>query len=485
MKGSSGAWTWVVAGMALAAALAVTVFGCNPPDAAADDAPVVAGAPAGVPKRGDTSYLSTIEPPFEKVYAELSRDKSVVMQRALALLRDRYDLADHPVRGVTMSRGKPVQGGVRVKLPRGVTWQQLAALSPDEIKRRGLWPAGFLPLPHPDHPQGGMVFPEFEIKEILRQEGRDLRRFDVDFDVPDRFLPEFPPPLFLTTRPDLGDVSQGELITNQNFYRLFNGILNPKDIEGLRLLVTPFPQQQFNDTGDRRSARPSRGVACFDCHSNGHTNAGTHLAGDIRPQPFRRRIATPTLRGVNQQRLFGSQRSLRSVEDFTEFEQRGAYFDGDIVIAVKKGVNVLERGSQVHAMAEFQELIAFPAAPKLDLMMRLDRSKATASELRGEQLFFGKARCAECHAPPIFSDNFSHDLRAERFYEPALVNGRYETAGGPTKTFPLRGIKDSPPYLHDDRLLTLDDVVEFFNLVLGTRLGDDDKRDLLAYLYCL
>jgi cytochrome c peroxidase len=479
MKGSSGTWTWVVAGVALAAAVAVTVFGCRAPEADAES------TPAGVPRRGDTSYLSTIEQPFDKVYAQLSRDKPAVMQRQLALLRDRYDLSDRPEPGMTMTRGKPIQGGVRVKLPRGVTWQQLAAMSPEEVKRRGLWPAGFLPLPHVNHSEGGMVFPDVEIKEIRRQEDRDLERFDLDFDIPDHFLPEFPPPLFLTTRPDLGDVSRGELITNQNFYRLFNGILNPKDIEGLRLLVTPFMQQQFNQTADRRSAKPSRGVACFDCHANGHTNAGFHLVGDMRPQPYRRRIDTPTLRGVNQQRLFGSQRSLRSVEDFTEFEQRGAYFDGDVVIAVKKGVNILEHGSQVHAMAEFQELIGFPPAPRLDIHMRLDRNKASPSELRGEQLFFGKARCAECHPTPIFSDNFSHDLRTERFYEPALVNGRYETAGGTTKTFPLRGIKDSPPYLHDGRLLTLDDVIEFFNLVLGTKLSEDEKRDLLAYLYCL
>ena len=64
--------------------------------------------------------------------------------------------------------------------------------------------------------------------------------------------------------------------------------------------------------------------------------------GDIRPQPYRRRIDTPSLRGVNQQRLLGSQRALKSVEDFTEFEQRGAYFDGDIASAVKKGVNPLD-----------------------------------------------------------------------------------------------------------------------------------------------
>jgi hypothetical protein len=185
MKGSSGAWTWVVAGVALAAALAVTVFGCRAQEADADSS----SSSAGVPRRGDSSYLPTNEPPFDKVFAQLSREKPLVMQRALALLRDRYDLVERPVRGVAMTRGKPVQGGVRVKLPRGVTWQQLAELSPAEIKRRGLWPAGFLPLPHPDHPQGGMVFPDFEIREIRRQEDRDLARFDVDFESPTTSCP--------------------------------------------------------------------------------------------------------------------------------------------------------------------------------------------------------------------------------------------------------------------------------------------------------
>ncbi len=443
-------------------------------------------AGAKVPVRGESSFMPVVDTePFEKVRARLTAEKPAVMRRAQALLQARYDLADRPVRGVTMFRGKPVQGGVRVKLPNGVTWQQLAAMPPATIQQRGLWPAGFLPLPHPKHEEGGMVFPAFHIREIERQEGRALTRFDVDFDIPDRFLPEFPAPIFLTTRPDLGDVSQGKLVTTANFYALFNGVLNPKQLDGLRLLVSQFPQQQFNMTADRRSVAPSLGVSCFECHANGHTNGSTHLVGDIRPQPFRRRIDTPTLRGVNQQRLFGSQRALRTVEDFTEFEQRAAYFDGDPVTAQKKGVHFLDRGSEVHAMAEFQELLDFPPAPKLDVFSRLDRTKATAAELRGEALFFGKARCAECHPPPIFSDNFMHDLKAERFYTPAVINGRFTTDGGPTKSFPLRGIKESPPYLHDGRLMTLDDVIEFFNLVLETKLTEEEKRDLLAYLYCL
>ena len=94
---------------------------------------------------------------------------------------------------------------------------------------------------------------------------------------------------------------------------------------------------------------------------------------------------------MNIQRLFGSQRALKTVEDFTEFEQRAAYFDGDPVIATKKGVNILERGSQVHFMAEFQALLDFPPAPKLDVFGKLDPAKATEQELRGQELFFGKA----------------------------------------------------------------------------------------------
>ena len=53
---------------------------------------------------------------------------------------------------------------------------------------------------------------------------------------------------------------------------------------------------------------------------------------------------------------------------------------------------------------------------------------------------------------------------------------------GPIKTFTLRGIKDSPPYLHDGRCLTLEDTVEFFNLVLGLQLTPQEKTDLVAFM---
>jgi cytochrome c peroxidase len=437
-------------------------------------------------QRGQTSYAPVdIKESFASIKSRMIAAKPRIEREHADLLKERYDLSNRPAQGARMSRGKPLQEGVRVKLPPGVTWEILAAMSPQEIRERNLFPKGFYPLPHPNHPEGGMLFPHFEIEEINQQEARDLTRFDLDFDLPDHFLPEFPAPIYLTTRPDLGDVSQGKLVTIENYYEIFNGILNPKQIEGLRLLLTPFEQQQFNETEDRRSVKPSRGVACLDCHANGHTNGATHLVGDIRPQEYRHRIQTPSLRGVNIQRLFGSQRALKSVEDFTEFEQRAAYFDGDPVIATKKGVNILERGSQVQDMAEFQELLDFPPAPKLDIFGKLDPAKATPAELDGEAIFFGKGQCVSCHQPPYYTDNSMHNLQAERFYKPAIINGMLAGTDGPIKTFPLRGIKDSPPYLHDGRLLTLEDTVEFFNLIDGTKLSAQEQQDLVMFLRAL
>ncbi|HET6373845.1 MAG TPA: cytochrome B6 [Candidatus Polarisedimenticolia bacterium] len=425
------------------------------------------------------------EEEFSALVKRLQKEKPEFAKRQMDLLSQRYDLADRPAAGVTMSRGKPVQEGVRVKLSSDMTWAKLAAMTPQEIKTKDLWPAGFYPLPHPHHEAGGMIFPQPLIDETKRQTGRDLTRFDLDFDLPSHLLPEFPAPIYLTTRPDLGDVSRGQLVTLSNFNELFKDTLNPKQLEGLRLLVTPFPQAQFNATEDRRSLQAHSGVACFDCHANGHTDAATHTVGDIRPNEHRHRIDTPTLRGVNIQRLFGSQRAMKSVEDFTEFEQRAAYFDGDPVQAQRKGVNILERGSQVHFMAEFQALLDFPPAPKLNVMGKLDPAKATESELRGQALFLGKAQCAVCHVPPYYTDNLMHNLRVERFFNERMINGRKASADGPIKTFPLRGIKDSPPYLHDDRLLTLEDSVEFFNLVLELKLNDQEKKDLVAFMRAL
>ena len=406
----------------------------------------------------------------EEVMAKDIAEKPQVLARHKKVLVDRYQLECKTASGATMTKGKPQPVGPTVHLKNGLTWDKLGQMETEEIKSEKLFPAGFRRLPHVKHEVGGQVFPQIQIKQFPR-----LERFDVEFDLPDCFLPEFPPPIFLTTHPELGDVSQGEVLGAENFDRLFRGLVTPAQLDGLRMLVTQFPQEEFNATHDRKTVKPSLGVSCLDCHVNFHTTGQFHLNPDTRPQKDRLRLDTVSLRGMFNQQIHGSKRSLRSVEDFTEFEQRTAYFNGDPIRAVKKGMNLIDRVPVAH-MAQMQNMIDFPPAPKLTAFGTLDRKKATPQEIKGEELFFGKARCVGCHLPPAYTDHQMHDLHLERFGA---------EGDGPIKTFVLRGIKDSPPYLHDGRLPTLEDSVEFFNLVLELKLNREEKAALTAFLRAL
>lgn len=416
----------------------------------------------------NTSYSPvSITIPFSKMMKEDVANKPSLMKKHYQILNDRYNLSEKVDSKVTMSGGKPLPIGPTVKLKNGVTWKMLASLSPNDIKKKGIFP--YLPLPHVSPDSGGLVVSKKQLETHP-----ELVRFDMDFDLPNAYLPEFPAPLYLISRPDLGDVTKGDEITINNYYNKFNGILTPFQLEGLRLLVTPVAQQQFNVTDDRKALKAQDAVSCFTCHVNGHTSGVFHLNPDNRPQNTRFRIDTPSLRGVNIQHFFGSKRALRTLEDFSEVEAKTAYFDGDPVIALKKGARRFTR-EEIAAMAAMQNMIAFPPAPKLNIHGKLNPKKASKSELRGEKLF--TTNCASCHSTPYYTDNSAHDLQVERFYK-----GRAE---GLIKTFALRGIKDTPPYLHDGRLLTLEDTVEFFNLILELKLKVKEKNDLVAFLRAL
>jgi cytochrome c peroxidase len=367
-----------------------------------------------------------------------------------------------------MSGGrKAIMKGPISRLPKGISnYGDLAELSAEEIKRRDLFP--FKPLAHPLASTAHMVFPD-----SWNKVHPEHLRIDLDHDYPDQYLPEFPPPMFLTTHKELGDVTKGKEITLSNFYEIFNGLLTPEQMEGLKELLRPTPTTWFNHTTHRVTPEPSAGVACFSCHVNGHTNGAFELGPDSRPHMARLRVGTPSMRGNFNLLQFSSKRSIRSMDHFAEIEE---YFDGDPGMMQHIGPRAHQK-SVANRMGDFNAMLDFPPAPKLGPMGKLIPEKATKKELFGEKLFNGKAQCASCHYGPAFVDDYMHDLKVERFYK-----GRPE---GPIKTFPLRGIKDSPPYLHDDRLPTLDDTVEFFNLVLDLKLNKDEKDALTAYMMCL
>ena len=203
-------------------------------------ATLIAPVAAQNTQKNGTSYAPVdIKESFASIMSRMKSAKPAVMKRQMDLLNERYDLSKKVTTEATMSRGKPLPAGPATRLAQGQTWEKLAEMTPEEIKEKGLFPKGFMPLPHPNHPEGGMIFPKM------------------------------------------------------------------------------------------------------------------------------------------------------------------------------------------------------------------------------------------------------HDLKVERFYKPQMIYGMLATAQGPIKTFPLRGIKDSPPYLHDGRLLTLEDSVEFFNIVLGLKLTPQEKKDMIAFLRVL
>jgi cytochrome c peroxidase len=418
--------------------------------------------------RDASSFNSPILPMRFEQWVEFHRkQKPRLIEDVRAYMNSRFDFSGETIAGKYMSGGKAIMKGPVARLPAEVdSFEQLAGLSPTLIRDRDWFP--YKPLAHPLQSTAHMVFPPAWIEAHPEHE-----RIDIDMDFPQEYLPEFPPPLFLTTHKELGDVTNGEEVTLDNYYRIFDGLLTPEQMEGLKELLRPSPTTWFNHTDHRLTLKPSKGVACFDCHVNGHTNGAFELGPDSRPNMARLRVDTPTMRGNFNLMQFASKRSIRSMDHFAEVEE---YFDGDPGMQQAIGPRAVQR-EVTNRMGDFNTIIDNPPAPKLDPLMRLVREKSTEAELRGEALFHGKAQCSKCHYGPAFVDDYLHDLQVERF-----MVSRPE---GPIKTFPLRGIKDSPPYLHDGRCPTLHDTVEFFNLVLQLQLNSQEKEDLVAYLLCL
>ena len=418
--------------------------------------------------RGVSSFGSPELPMKFEQWVEFHRkQKPELMEDVREYMASRYDFHETPMEGYFMTGGKPIMAGPVARLPGDFeSFEKLAECPPDKIREDDLFP--YKPLAHPLQSTAHMLFPRSWIEVHPEHE-----RLDVDMDIPEAYLPEFPPPMFLTTHKELGDITGGREITFDNYYDIFDGLLTPEQMEGLKELLRPTPTTWFNQTSHRITLEPSEGVACFDCHVNGHTNGAVEPGPDSRPNMARLRTDTPTMRGNYNLMQLSSKRSIRSMDHFAEVEE---YFDGDPGMQQAIG----PRGAQrqiTNRMADFNAILDYPPAPKLSPMMTLYPDKASEAELRGEELFHGKAKCATCHYGPAFVDDYMHDLQVERFYV-----GRPE---GPIKTFPLRGIKDSPPYLHDGRAPTLHDAVEFFNLVLELHLTRQEKDDLVAYMMAL
>ena len=157
--------------------------------------------PASPPPPVPTSFMPVVpKEDFKNTMERMKSEKAGIEKKHEALLAERYDLRDDPAPGVTMARKKPVQQGVRVRLPKGATWDELTKMAPEQLREKDAWPAGSSAAASKIIPKVKCSFPKFEIDELKKQEDRD-RRASISISTVDHLLSNSRAD-FLTTRPD-------------------------------------------------------------------------------------------------------------------------------------------------------------------------------------------------------------------------------------------------------------------------------------------
>lgn len=151
------------------------------------------------------------------------------------------------------------------------------------------------------------------------------------------------------------------------------------------------------------------------------------------------------------------------------------------------------------AIASFERTV-LSGNSRFDRWTYGDKTAMTESEVRGRELFFGKANCTRCHAGPNFSDGMFHNLGVGQ-NKPKPDLGRFSVTKatedrGAFKTPTVREITKTAPYMHDGSEPTLEEVVDFYvrggnkNPNLDSRLEpltltDQEKADLVAFMKAL
>jgi mono/diheme cytochrome c family protein len=132
---------------------------------------------------------------------------------------------------------------------------------------------------------------------------------------------------------------------------------------------------------------------------------------------------------------------------------------------------------QLAALHFYQLAILAPAPP--------EGSFNAEAAGRGQALFAGKARCATCHVPPLFTEpgwnmHTGAEIGIDEFQALRSPDERYRTA-------PLKGLwtHTKGGFYHDGRFPTLRDVIEHYNNFMKLGLTEAEKADLEEYLKSL
>jgi hypothetical protein len=134
--------------------------------------------------------------------------------------------------------------------------------------------------------------------------------------------------------------------------------------------------------------------------------------------------------------------------------------------------------SKLAALHYYQLSLPAPRAPK-------DSYNAVAAE-RGRAVFEGKARCASCHVPPLFTEpgwpmHTAAEIGIDDFQASRSPDRRFY------RTTPLGGLftRSKGGFYHDGRFPTLDAVVAHYNGVFRLGLSGSESADLVEYLKSL
>jgi hypothetical protein len=134
--------------------------------------------------------------------------------------------------------------------------------------------------------------------------------------------------------------------------------------------------------------------------------------------------------------------------------------------------------SKLAALHFYQLAIPAPTPPK-------DSFNETAAK-RGAALFKGKAKCAGCHVPPLYTEpgwsmHTAEEIGIDDFQASRSPDKKYY------RTTPLRGLfaRSKPGFYHDGRFESLGAVINHYQGVLRFELSDSERADLIEFLKSL
>jgi hypothetical protein len=212
-----------------------------------------------------------------------------------------------------------------------------------------------------------------------------------------------------------------------------------------------------------------------------------------RPDGKSAATLTPAAFGLAGQNLhtytgWGSVPYWNAYVAITQMHGQGVFFDPRLDDARKFPLAARHRAGHIRdtpdlvtaklaALQYYQLSIPAPTPPK-------DSFDAAAAE-RGKALFDGKAGCATCHVPPLFSEpgwpmHTAQEIGIDAFQADRSPDDRYRTT-------PLRGLfaRAKGGFYHDGRFADLNAVVEHYNSVRRLGLNGQEQHDLVDYLKSL